>query len=88
MAETKQTTQTPTPASPNQNWQIRNYALGLIVGLVVGLMAAHAYNRSAAEDLREGEKPEVPTMQLLAVAVAVLGIIRQIAAMGKNNKRE
>ncbi len=71
------------------SWQQQNYVRGSLVGLTFGLLAAYLYNRAAKEDAeRNGGKPApVQTMQLITLTLAALGLIRQIAELGKSSKK-
>lgn len=70
------------------NWQLQNYMRGSLIGLTFGVLAAYLYNRAAEEDAeRNGGKPApVQTMQLISLTLAALGLIRQIAELGKSPK--
>jgi hypothetical protein len=61
---------------------------GVIGGSVLGFLAAYLFARAAEEGpARDGGKPEkVKTTQLLSVALAVLGVIRKVAEMGRPPK--
>lgn len=67
------------------SWKSRTYINGAIIGLAVGALGAYLYARAAEEDAeRNGGVPsKIPTAQLLSIALAVLGLIRQIAEAGK-----
>ena len=74
-----------------ENWKRRTYAIGLGFGAVVGILSAYLFARAAEENsTRSDGKPEpIPTTQLFGVVLAVIGVARQIAEMGKpkDNKR-
>lgn len=78
-----------TNENEQSNWQQQNYLRGSLMGLTFGLMAAYLYNRAAKEDAeRNGGKPApVQTMQLISLTLAALGLIRQIAELGKSQKK-
>lgn len=65
------------------------YLLGAAAGAVFGLLSAYFYNRAAEENARQadGKKQEVPTRHLISLALAALGLMRQISEMGKPNKK-
>lgn len=71
------------------SWQQQNYMRGSLLGLTFGLLAAYLYNRSVKEDAeRNGGKPApVQTMQLISLTLAALGLIRQVAELGKSSKK-
>ncbi len=70
------------------DWKSQNYLKGTVIGLVAGVLGAYLYNRAAEEDAdRNGGKPApIQTGQLIALGLAALGILRQIAEMGKPKK--
>ena len=73
-----------------ENWKRQNYILGTMVGMILGTLAAYLYNRAAEEDAeRQGGKPSpVSTTQLIGLSLALLGVIRQIAELGKSSKKK
>ena len=79
----------PADGSEEQNWKRSTYMLGAALGTVLGLLSAYFYARAADEDAtRSGSKPRsIPTKQVLSLSLAVLGLIRQIAEMGKPPKK-
>lgn len=81
--------QITTEQDSGSNWQRNNYVRGTVVGLTFGLLAAYLYNRAAKEDAdRNGGEPSpVQTMQLISLTLAALGLIRQIAELGKSPKK-
>lgn len=83
-----------TEADPNTSVQsaseqrMRNLALGVGAGAICGLIASYLYSR-AAEEQPEGDAGtprSISTGQLLAVLLAILGVIRQVAELGKPKK--
>ncbi|MCY4145208.1 MAG: hypothetical protein OXE95_09125 [Chloroflexi bacterium] len=62
---------------------------GLGLGALVGLLSGYLYARAAEEnaDAETGAVASISTGQALAVLLAVLGVVRQIAALGKPDKR-
>jgi hypothetical protein len=75
---------------PEQNWKTRIYLTGATAGTFFGLLASYLFARAAEEEAeRNGGKPmKIPTTQLLGLALAALGLIRQIAEMGKGDKKK
>ncbi len=63
----------------------RIIALGIGLGAVVGLVSSYLYTRAAEEnaDAEAGAPGAISTGQLLGVLLTMLGLIRQIAALGK-----
>lgn len=62
---------------------------GLGLGALVGLLSSYLYARSAEENANAetGAVESISTGQALAVLLAVLGVVRQIAALGKPDKK-
>ncbi len=75
----------PTPANET-DWKTRIYLTGAMLGTLFGLIAAYLFNR-AAEENEDRRPPKVPTSQILALTLAVLGLARQIAELGKDKKK-
>ena len=72
---------------PQQNGNTSVYIMGAIAGLLIGLLSAYLYARASEENGQEGPT-QLKTMDMMKLAVAMLGIVRQItdlgAAGGKN----
>jgi len=74
---------------PSVNPQTRIYALGVILGAVAGLVAAMLYARAAEEERRAGGEPQgLQTGQMITIGLALLGIIRQVAEMGRPDAKK
>ena len=71
------------------NWKPQTYTMGAIVGAILGFMAAYLYSRAAEEDAqRSGGKPKpIGTGEMITLGLAALGLIRQIAELGKPSKK-
>ena len=81
----------PTNLSPNEpeddDWKRKTYVIGISAGTLFGFIASYLFTR-AAEEETDGKKPEsIPTGQLLTLLLALLGLIRQIAELGKPKKK-
>ncbi|MCY3574862.1 MAG: hypothetical protein OXG92_03305 [Chloroflexi bacterium] len=76
-------------ASKPQVERARILLTGLGLGALVGLLSSYLYARAAEEnvDAENGMAASISTGQALAVALAVLGVVRQIAALGKPDKK-
>ena len=61
---------------------------GAALGAVLGLISSYLYTRAAEENgnVEAGAPGSVSTGQLLAVLLAILGLVRQIAELGKPKK--
>ena len=75
-------------AQSPQDRKARIMLMGLGLGAALGLVSSYLYTRAAEEhDDSDGGKAEpISTTQLLAVILAVLGLVRQIAELGKPKK--
>ena len=62
---------------------------GAGLGALIGCLSSYLYTRAAAEHANSetGAPEPVSTGQLLAILLAVLGLVRQIAALGKPSKK-
>jgi NhaP-type Na+/H+ or K+/H+ antiporter len=60
-----------------------NYLIGALIGAVVGLLASYLYGRAKDEERNEGNdvKP-MQVGQMLAIGLALLGVVRQISEAG------
>ena len=71
-----------------QERRTRIIIMGAGIGAILGLISSYLYAKSA-EEQAEGEggnASSVSTGQLLAVLVAIIGLVRQIAELGKPKK--
>lgn len=66
----------------------RNIIAGAALGAALGLLSSYLYTRAAEENdnAEAGAPGSVSTGQLLAILLAVLGLMRQIAELGKPKK--
>ena len=62
--------------------------MGVSLGAMCGLISSYLYTRADAEsDGADASAPRsISTGQLLAVLLAILGVIRQVAELGKPKK--
>jgi hypothetical protein len=62
----------------------QTYFLGTVAGAALGLLASYLYSRANEEERLAGNEVQpLQVGQLLALWLAVLGIIRQISEMGR-----
>ncbi|MFQ3565664.1 MAG: hypothetical protein SNJ59_01580 [Aggregatilineales bacterium] len=70
------------------NWKMKYYLIGAVGGLLFGLAAAYLFAR-AAEDEQPGQAPKdgirISTGELVGISLALLGIMRQIAELGRRS---
>lgn len=61
---------------------------GAALGALLGLISSYLYTRAAEENgnVEAGAPGSVSTGQLLALLLAILGLVRQIAELGKPKK--
>lgn len=73
-----------------QERKARIILAGAALGAALGLLSSYLYTRAAEEcDNPEAGAPgSVSTGQALAVLLAILGLVRQIAELGKPKKDE
>jgi len=74
------------PSLQDDNTRILLMGLGL--GAVVGLVSSYLYTRTASENQNAdgGKAKSVSTGQLLGIMLTILGLVRQIADLGKPPK--
>ena len=68
-----------------QERKARIIVMGAGLGALLGLISGYLYTK-AAEESGDGDgspRPSISTGQLLAVLLAALGLVRQIAELGK-----
>ena len=71
------------------NWKTQTYMMGIIFGIIFGLLAAYMFTRAAEEDVELNGKPQqLQAGQMIAIALASLTLIRQIAELGKAPKKK
>ncbi|GAB4508641.1 MAG: hypothetical protein OHK0046_01650 [Anaerolineae bacterium] len=84
MSENRITDKIDTP-----DWKTQTYMLGTLVGAGLGFLASYLFAKAADENPdTNGERPAIQTAQLLSLALAAIGIMRQISEMGKAGKKD
>lgn len=68
-----------------QERKARIIVMGAGLGAILGLISGYLYTKAAEEsgDVEAGPRGSISTGQLLAVLLAALGLVRQIAELGK-----
>lgn len=61
-------------------------ALGAAVGLVLGLTAAHLFNRAAEENGQTTVSRSLKTSDIFRIALAAIALIRQISSLGAGSQ--
>lgn len=74
------------PATSDTNWKMQTYLIGGLAGLALGVLTAYFFARVSEENGDAGPT-RLKTMDTLKLAVAVLGIMRQITDMGASSKK-
>ncbi len=62
------------------DWRQRAFIIGGVVGALLGLGAAYIYVNSADE---AGERPELKPGSAVTIGLSLLGLLRQVAAIGE-----
>lgn len=69
-----------------ENWKTQTYILGGLAGLAIGILTAYFFARVSEENGDDGPS-RIKTMDGLKLAVAILGIMRQITDLGASGKK-
>ncbi len=64
------------------DWKMTTYLKGGIIGLMVGIIAAHLYTRAAEESNGDNASASVRASDVVKVSLAILGLVRQITELG------
>lgn len=62
------------------NWKKRVFAITGVAGVAFGLLTGYLLVRAAEKN--QGKPPELQPTELLGTAIAVIGVVRGIAALG------
>ncbi len=65
----------------NDNWKMPLYAIGAVIGLIIGFLAAHMYTQ-AVEENHGGNLPQVETQDAFKLGLAAVALIRQVTDLG------
>ncbi len=67
----------------NQNdWKTQMYIRGGLIGLLVGLIAAHLYTRASQEANEGTVRTPIAANDMVKVGLTILGLVRQITELG------
>ena len=70
----------------NGDWKFQTYLTGSIIGLFVGIIAAHLYTR-AVEESTSGNSPDrLKANDMVKLGLSTLGLVRQITELGNMSK--
>ena len=76
-----------TSSDLNPTAKPQTLVIGVVAGAIFGLIAAVLYSRASEEERRSGgEIQPLQVGQIIALALASLGLIRQITEMGRPRK--
>jgi hypothetical protein len=83
---------TNTPLPPDQNtrseaWKSQTYLIGGTVGLVLGLLSAYLFARSAQENNPDATPARIGTGDILRIGLATLTLIRQVADLSVDRSK-
>jgi hypothetical protein len=66
--------------SSDNNWKVKTLVGSTVLGAVTGLAAGYLLSRNAEE--KASSPPKIKTMDVLRLAITVIGVVRGIAALG------
>lgn len=72
---------------PEINWKTRTMIVGAVVGALIGLGTALLLTKNAEKQNDEG-LPEISAGEALGVVVAIIGVVRGIAALGDGGSKK
>lgn len=67
------------------DWRRKAFVIGGVVGALLGVGAAYIYINSAEES---GETPEVTPGTAVTIGLALLALLRQVAAIGEGGDKK
>ncbi len=77
------------PTDSREDGKARIIIAGAALGALVGLVSSYLYARGAeAGDAEQEARPAVGAGQLLSVLLTLIGLVRQIAELGRPDKDE
>ena len=72
---------------PEIDWKQRTMIIGAVVGSVIGVGSALLLRKNA-EKADDANPPEISPGEALGIAVAIIGVVRGIAALGDGEKKK
>jgi len=72
---------------PEINWKTRTMIIGAVVGGLIGLGTAMLLTKNAEKQDGDG-LPEISPGEALGIVVAIIGVVRGIAALGDRSKKK
>ncbi len=67
------------------DWRRKAFVIGGVVGALLGVGAAYIYINSAEES---GQTPEVTPGTAVTIGLALLALLRQVAAIGEGGDKK
>lgn len=80
MTEMQPLGQTNLLESPDENWKFKSYLIGGAIGAAVGVATAFLLARTSEKS--RGGPPDLDVGDALKLSIAVIGLVRGIAALG------
>ena len=70
----------------NGDWKFQTYITGSLIGLVVGIIAAHLYTRAVEENAGGNSPDRLKANDMVKLGLSTLGLVRQITELGNTSK--
>ena len=74
----------PPEENNENNWRIKVLVIGGVLGALLGLGSAYLMVRTAEE--AGGKPPEIGTGDAIRTLIALIGLVRGVAALGERKK--
>lgn len=80
MGQVEPMTQTELTEASDDNWKMKSYIIGGMVGATVGFVTAVLLVRSS--DKHHAGPPDIEVGEVLKLSISIIGLVRGIAALG------
>ncbi|MBI5958741.1 MAG: hypothetical protein HY866_08400 [Chloroflexi bacterium] len=74
------------PSPRPSDWKLSVFIIGGLIGLMAGLLAAYFFARVSEENGSSGPT-RLKTMDMIKLAISVLGLVRQVTDLGTSGKK-